>query len=163
MNKFLAFVVAVFALLCLSTPSYANNPWEGPFTSIKKNGDGTWTASVVIHATGKKQTKYFAECNTSNKKCRNQVDGSNANAGVVENNDNDVVDDGSTTRYAVFHPRHFTRYVPEGRGNIWNIDSEPQMRAACTNAGGNCIIVTAPLHNWEAAKQIAKQQTRWPL
>lgn len=161
--KFFAFLSALIALTLFASPSFADNPWEGTFTKASQE-NGVWVASVTIRATGVKQTKYFEECRRASGgwQCRNQVDG-----GGVQSSGADEVQiqthNGNTTLYAVFHPRWYVRYVPQGRGNIWNLDSEPQMRAACRSAGNNCIVVEAPLHDWEAAVRIAKQQTRWPL
>lgn len=159
--KFFAMLSALCALLFFSSPSFANNPWEGTFTSASQQ-NGVWVAHVTIRGSGQKVTKYFEECRrvSGGWECRNQVDG----GGSVQSAPTEaVVTSGNGTPYAVFHPRRYVNYVPQGRGNIWNLDSEPQMRQVCRNAGSNCIIVEAPLHDWKAAVQIAKQQTGWRL
>lgn len=166
--KFLQLTIAAFvAALLLAFPSFANNPWEGEFTKVTKHSDGTWTAMVVVHGTGEKIVKRFKECIRSTKMCRNQIEGgAPADQGGVNGSvaDTQSVHSGkcrntsSTTCYAIFNPRY------THGDNIFNTESNPQIVDDCKRAGSSkCILVQAPLHDWQAANNTALDQTGWGL
>lgn len=162
------FAILVLGLIIGISPASAqNNPWEGKFSSIQEQGDGTWIASVKIHGTRDIVTKRFRECIKATRMCRNQISGGTAvstHVGGSGSNNSAVSVSGncrntrSTTCYAVFNPRYMRS------DQVKNTEDRPYLIGECQAAGPDrCILVGAPKHDWQTANNIALDHTGWPL
>jgi hypothetical protein len=165
--KFFATATIVLAsLIALASPAQAaNNPWESTFQKATQHADGTWTAQTTV---GKKVVKNFEECRRKDGgfECRNQIEGGGtANVTVTVASDDDA---GNGTQYAIFKPKTYRQYIKNG-GNVWNVtDGGPTAsgkKELCQQVGpDNCILVWAPLHDYNAAIQDAHgQNPSWRL
>ncbi len=177
MNKFVSVFCALF-FLSLASPAFAayasmDEGWSGifPQSKVQRLSNGTYQMTDAsrggprIYADCKRFSDGHAGAGTY---CRGDIsdDGGVAVVQTPAAQDTPVAQPNSNhgkTLYAVFHPQFYQRYVPQGRGNIWNLDMVPSMRQACANAGGNCMLMEASEGNWQQARDAVKAATGWPL